>query len=138
MTKPCPKCDQPLREGAKFCTSCGHRLGVEKAAPPPEAAPSAAPAPQPAAVQQAQKLSDRQTAQAGDVTCPKCGKANRTGVKFCRFCGGNLAEAQVVEVPRRSRARSVTVAFLVLVILTICVSLVGIGWGLGVDVLLFG
>jgi hypothetical protein len=79
-------------------------------------------------------LKDPQAAvKAVDVTCLNCGKTNRQGVKFCRFCGASLVEAPAV----KSRARLVTVAFLVLVILMVCVSLVGIGWGLGVDQWLF-
>jgi len=31
----CPNCHAPLRPGAKFCTSCGHRIGEPFAAPPP-------------------------------------------------------------------------------------------------------
>ena len=49
----CPNCHAPLRPGAKFCTSCGHRIADEAAAPPPswpepavEPAASAWPAPQ--------------------------------------------------------------------------------------------
>lgn len=59
----CPQCGAPVREGASFCGSCGHRLGgrpaearstaprVSSAAVPPQrsAAPAAAPTAQPAA-----------------------------------------------------------------------------------------
>jgi len=134
MAKLCPNCDKPLRDGSKFCTSCGHRLVVAKPTPafpvtPPPLEPSQAP-------QQAQKLKDRKAAAgAGDVTCPNCGKPNRQGVKFCRYCGGDMAAASAGS--QRNRARIVTISFLVLVILMVCVSLVGIGWGLGVDQFLF-
>ena len=34
MAKNCPNCDKPLREGAKFCTACGHVLQKQEAPPP--------------------------------------------------------------------------------------------------------
>ena len=131
MANQCPNCDQPLRSGAKFCTSCGHRLEEAKPTPPAPAAPSPHPKPQ-----QAQRLSERSDGtEEGKVPCPKCGKSNRKGVKFCRYCGGSMALAPVES--QRNRARVVTVSFFVLVILMVCISLVGIGWGLGVDQWLF-
>ena len=42
MTR-CPNCGAEVREGAKFCTSCGFRLTESEAAPPPSRSPFAIP-----------------------------------------------------------------------------------------------
>ena len=55
----CPRCQQPVRVGARFCPHCAQPLG---AAPPP--APPAAPA----------------------SLCPQCGKPVRAGARFCGNC----------------------------------------------------
>lgn len=140
MAKNCPNCDKPLREGAKFCTACGHVLQKQEAPPPVAAAPPPqAPVPTPPAASPA------------GTFCRHCGKGNRPGVKFCATCGKPMAAPQQTPPPsltpaqrlpldtppQRSRARLLTLSFLVLVILMVCVSIVGIGWGIGVDVLLF-
>lgn len=61
----CPKCDSPLREGAKFCTACGQKIDLAGTPTPP-------PAP------------------ASDV-CPSCGAALRANAKFCTSCGERLS-----------------------------------------------
>ncbi len=144
MATRCPNCDQPLRDGAKFCTSCGYRLAVPKPTPafpitpPPidsSQEPKSKPQPEPKAQQAIPLAEIKDEPGAGRVTCPHCGKPNRLGVKFCRYCGGSITK--VAEAPQRSRARIITLGFLVLVILMVCVSLVGIAWGLGIDQWLF-
>lgn len=62
----CPKCNKELREGAKFCTSCGTRLAEAQA----------------------------QVAPKGNV-CPKCNKELREGAKFCTSCGYKLVNGNV-------------------------------------------
>ena len=87
-------------------------------------------------LQQAQRLVEPTDAtDTGMSSCPSCGKENRLGVKFCRYCGAAIES--IPAAPQRSRARIVTVSFLVLVILMVCISLIGISWGLGVDLWLF-
>ena len=136
MPTRCPNCDAPLREGAKFCSSCGYQL--EKVEP---AVSKGTPAPAPAATStpKAQRPQNDQVGTAREdtstISCPHCGKLNRIGVKFCRFCGGTITRTK--EKKPRSRARIVTIVFLVLVILMICISLIGIAWGLGIDRWLF-
>jgi uncharacterized membrane protein YvbJ len=139
----CPNCDQPLREGAKFCTSCGHLIQKPEPAAKPStleemSQPTKEPSPQ--QVQTAVASGGQ-----GGHFCPHCGKPNRREARFCRNCGETIpgdqaqlpAPPPVAEVPPRSRARLVTVGFLVFVILMVCVSVIGIGWGLGVDLWLF-
>jgi Meckel syndrome type 1 protein len=148
MAKICPNCDKPLRDGAKFCTACGHVLQKPEMSPlaaetPPSVLKQDAPPPKPAPTPPA--------ASPAGTFCRHCGKGNRPGVKFCATCGKPISAPQpappplatpaqrlpIDAPPVRSRARLLTVSFLVLVILMVCVSIVGIGWGFGVDVLLF-
>ena len=136
MPTSCPNCDGPIREGAKFCSSCGYQVEKDeptspKVTPSPGAAPTSTPQPQRSEQGQREKARE-ETAM---ITCPHCGKPNRTGVKFCRFCGGVITGTKAKKP--RSRARIVTIVFLVLVILIICISLIGIAWGLGIDRWLF-
>ena len=151
MAKRCPNCDQPLREGARFCSACGFRLEIvdlppslnapPPLSPPPDASPpiepktpaAASPKRQP---QIAKRLKGDDPQEDSDsIFCTHCGKPNRKGVRFCRFCGNELSKSSV-ETPR-NRSRILTVSFLILVILMVCVSLVGIAWGLGIDEWLF-
>mgnify|MGYP001420769529 CR=1 FL=1 len=59
----CPSCGKFVKPGAKFCGSCGARMG-ERASPPPAAPPSPG--------------------------CPRCGAAIVAGKKFCGSCGQKL------------------------------------------------
>jgi len=136
MPTSCPNCDGPLREGAKFCSSCGYQVEVDepiapKVTPSAAAAPTSTPQPQ----QSGQGQPEKAREDTAMISCPHCGKPNRTGVKFCRFCGGSMSESKTKKP--RNRARIVTIVFLILVILMVCVSLIGIAWGLGVDRWLF-
>ncbi|MBN2548149.1 MAG: zinc ribbon domain-containing protein [Anaerolineales bacterium] len=73
----CPKCNSPLRPGAKFCGNCGHVL----AAGPAQAQP---------AVPQAG---------VGGSVCPHCGKPVRPEAKFCASCGKSIVPAPVAATP---------------------------------------
>ena len=74
----CPHCNADLPDDAVFCDQCGASLGA--------GAPTAAPAPPPAA--------------AGDeALCPKCGAPTIPGEAFCDHCGASLAEPEVIAAP---------------------------------------
>jgi uncharacterized Zn finger protein (UPF0148 family) len=60
---PCPSCGKQGKSGAKFCGSCGARMGVSASSPP--AAPHS-------------------------PACPRCGAAIAVGKKFCGSCGQKL------------------------------------------------
>jgi hypothetical protein len=63
MQKNCPKCNRPIRAGAKFCGFCGATL---------------------APVSPAVSLPPRKN---NEASCPHCNAALRPGVKFCANCG---------------------------------------------------
>lgn len=136
MPTRCPNCDTPLRDGAKFCSSCGHQLEAVETTPQnvstqSTAAPSHSPQPERSQQEQGETTRDERAT----IACPHCGKPNRIGGKFCRFCGGLMTGTK--EKKPRSRARVITIVFLVLLILMVCISLLGIAWGLGIDRWLF-
>jgi ribosomal protein L40E len=134
MADRCPKCEKPIRPGAKFCTFCGHVIQDGTGAPAPAATPppgrTPPPPPGPGRPQAGKPVAEKPAE--GNVFCQHCGAANRPGAKFCTSCG----KSPTIELPSRgSRLR--TCGFLVLVVLVILVSLVGIAWGFEVDKLLF-
>ena len=151
MATRCPNCNQTLREGARFCSACGFHLekvdlppslnGPPPLAQRPDALSPAAPKTPAAASpedqpQIARRLKgDDPQEDSEQIFCSVCGKPNRKGVGFCRFCGNELSKKSG-RTPR-NRSRILTVTFLILVILMVCVSLVGIAWGLGIDEWLF-
>lgn len=68
MPNLCPKCDQPIRTGAKFCGYCGFSLVNTSQA-------------------EAQPLSTSSAA------CPHCNAPLRPGIKYCANCGKLTATA---------------------------------------------
>jgi VWFA-related protein len=60
-TASCPRCNGPLRAGARFCGHCGYTLG----SPPQPTVPQTA-------------------------VCPTCGQGLRPGARFCGNCGSKL------------------------------------------------
>lgn len=62
----CEDCGKSLREGARFCGSCGANVPDDEAAAQPVAAP-----PEPAS----------------SWACPSCGTANDAEARFCSQCG---------------------------------------------------
>ncbi len=67
-TQTCPRCNAPLRPGARFCKVCGQPIA---AAPTPPASPPPPPPTQPAAM----------------IACPHCGTPMRAQAQFCPRCG---------------------------------------------------
>jgi hypothetical protein len=129
MADRCPKCEKPIRAGAKFCTFCGHVIQDVPVTPAPAATPSPGRTPTPPpgpGKPEAGKSGE------GNFFCQHCGAPNRPGAKFCTSCG----KSPTIEPPPRG-ARLKTCGFLVLVALVILVSLVGIAWGFELDKLLF-
>jgi predicted amidophosphoribosyltransferase len=110
----CQGCGAPLKAGAKFCKQCGRTTSTvaavdSSASPATEAAPpleasTSRPAPQ-SQPSQSEESSSPLPDQAGQKpTCPSCGKVAGSGSKFCKYCGGKLAE------PARSPVASSSVA----------------------------
>jgi len=60
----CPSCGNQVKPGAKFCGSCGARIGGSPPVSPPQPPPSPA--------------------------CPRCGAVVVPGKKFCGACGQKL------------------------------------------------
>lgn len=73
----CPKCNSPLRPGAKFCGNCGHVLAAGSVQAQP-AGPQAS---------------------AGGPLCPHCGKPVRPEAKFCASCGKSIGSGPVAAPP---------------------------------------
>lgn len=65
----CSKCNKDLKEGAKFCTSCGTPV--------------------------AEVRIEAQSAPAGS-SCTKCGVALKSGAKFCTSCGTPITHSSAV------------------------------------------
>lgn len=75
-TFPCPKCNSPVQQGAKFCPNCGQSTEPQKAACVKcnnEIASGAKFCPECGASQ--------------DISCSKCGTKLSPGTKFCPDCG---------------------------------------------------
>jgi uncharacterized membrane protein YvbJ len=77
----CPKCGSAVREGDKFCLTCGASLAPAPAADTTAAMPGIGGA--------------NPVTQAADAapTCPKCGAPHAAGDLFCMMCGSPLATA---------------------------------------------
>jgi hypothetical protein len=125
MADRCPKCEKPIRPGAKFCTFCGHVIQAGPATPTPAATPP------PGSPPESGRPAAGKPAESG-FFCQHCGAPNRPGAKFCTSCG----KSPLIEPPS-SGSRLKTCGFLVLVVLVILVSLVGIAWGFELDKVLF-
>ena len=74
----CPKCGAQVRADAKFCPSCGTKLGTEQC---PKCG---------AQVRAGSKFCPECGTKLGSVACPKCGKPVKAGAKFCPECGEKL------------------------------------------------
>lgn len=100
-TIPCPKCQKPIRPGARFCGHCGATLPelqppastAQPAAQTQPAAPQQRPAVQPVtpSAQPPQSASNgNPQALEASISCPNCGKANRASARHCVSCGKPL------------------------------------------------
>lgn len=69
MQNTCPKCNRPVRPGAKFCGFCGTTLTPVRLAASPQPAKNN-----------------------GAANCPHCNAPLRAGVKFCANCGKPVSD----------------------------------------------
>jgi len=78
-TFPCPKCNDPVQQGAKFCPNCGQNVAPQKATCVKcnsEINPGVKFCPECGASQ--------------DISCSKCGAKLTPGAKFCPECGNKI------------------------------------------------
>ncbi|MCK4734338.1 MAG: RDD family protein [Methanophagales archaeon] len=61
----CPKCGKEVKEGAKFCNSCGSPI---------------------------EHIKETEVTEVGKRFCPKCGAELVGGMKFCSSCGARISE----------------------------------------------
>ncbi len=78
----CSKCGAKNSADAKFCATCGAKLGVEEVACPKCGAKVAANA----------KFCPECGAKLGDTVCKNCGEKVKAGAKFCANCGSKIEE----------------------------------------------
>ena len=76
----CPSCQTPNPAGAKFCSSCGKPMVLEKTCPSCQAK-----------VPAASKFCPSCGAAMGESKCVKCGASLQPGAKFCPECGSAQA-----------------------------------------------
>ena len=69
MQNTCPKCNRPVRPGAKFCGFCGTTLTPARLVASPQPAKNN-----------------------GAANCPHCNAPLRAGVKFCANCGKPVSD----------------------------------------------
>ena len=84
MSKNCPKCGNPLDEGALFCDNCGIRLGAQPQQTPPR--PYAQPQQQ--YPRQAQQYAPYQPPYQQNQPAPQPPKKKKTGLIIGLICGG--------------------------------------------------
>jgi serine/threonine protein kinase, bacterial len=84
MTKPCPNCNTPVNDTARFCKSCGTQL---------KAAPTGSPPPPVGGSQPASP----------SRFCPQCGKSLSLTAKFCTNCSTRLTGPMVPRAPATIR-----------------------------------
>ena len=72
MQNTCPKCNRPVRPGAKFCGFCGTTLTPARLVASPQPAKNN-----------------------GAANCPHCNAPLRAGVKFCANCGKPVSDQKV-------------------------------------------
>jgi len=70
----CPKCEKPIRPGAKFCGHCGETVSSAAAGAQQQAPPNGSP-------------------------CPHCSKPVRKGAKFCSHCGNGIDQESASPIP---------------------------------------
>lgn len=102
----CPRCQTRNPPAGKFCVSCGAGLGDAAAPAPspqpqPVAVPDLVPAPQPERAQEAVKPSAvlnvaSERPRTTTIICDRCQGVCESGMRFCKFCGAPLPQADGV------------------------------------------
>ncbi|MFI5252280.1 MAG: zinc-ribbon domain-containing protein [Bacteroidota bacterium] len=85
----CSKCSQEIRQGDKFCSSCG--ATIEWGSIPPSKPPET-------------PITEKkpQTVNANPVQCPRCGTQNPAGTSNCSSCGAALPGAAKTQPVKKS------------------------------------
>lgn len=94
MPKYCPECGTELKEGDKFCSSCG------------------------ATVEHIEE------AEVGKRFCPKCGVELVEGVEFCSSCGARISEISMEMAGTGARFGSFTIDLIIIFVIEFVIDFV--------------
>ena len=109
----CQECGHPNRSGVRFCRHCGYQLFSEEADLSQSKESEAMPDRDTGSKQEAappEAIQENQDQLQVEQVCPECGHTNRLGVRFCRHCGGQLVETEVIEVTKQSEEQDLEVS----------------------------